>query len=239
MMSEQRTVNCGDDVILYDLTRKKVKNINLRVKEDGSVCVSAPNRVPLKFLDDFVKSRYDFIVSARERFSNAEQKKITQEYSNSLSSGDKVSFIGKKLVISVEYGEDEVFAEDERLVVRTFDTQNQDYIRKLLKNYFYNSTVTLFKALNDEISGLFYEKYGIKSVPIKIRKMKSRWGSCHVTDGFIVMNERLIHYPIEAAKYVFIHEYAHFIYADHSKRFYSVVAEFMPDYKKAADFLKK
>lgn len=238
-MSEERRVDCGEAVISYILTRKKVKNINLRVKEDGSVCVSAPNRVPLKFLDDFVKSRYDFIMSARERFSNAEHKKNTQEYSDSLSTGDTVSLLGKKLVISVEYGEDGVFAGDERLVVRTFDMQNQDYIRKLLNNYFYNSTVALFKALNDEISELFYDKYGIKSVPIKIRKMKSRWGSCHVTDGFIVMNERLIHYPIEAVRYVFIHEYAHFIHADHSKSFYSVVAEFMPDYKKAVDFLKK
>lgn len=238
-MSEVRSVDCGEVDISYILTRKKVKNINLRVKEDGSVLVSAPNRVPLKFLDDFVKSRYNFIMSARERFSNAEHTKITQEYSDSLSSGDTVSLLGKKLVISVEYGDDEVLAADERLVIRTFDMQNQEYIRKLLKNYFYNSTVALFKALNDEVSELFYEKYGLKKVPIKIRKMKSRWGSCHVTDGFIVMNERLIHYPIEAVKYVFIHEYAHFIHADHSKRFYSVVAEFMPDYKKAADILKK
>lgn len=238
-MSEERSVDCGEAVISYILTRKKVENINLRVKEDGSVCVSAPNRVPLKFLDDFVKSRYDFIISARGRIAIAENTKLTQEFSDSLSSGDTVSILGKKLVISVEYGDDEVLAEDERLVIRTFDTQNQDYIRKLLKNYFYNSTVALFKALNDEVSKLFFEKYGIKKVPIKIRKMKSRWGSCHVTDGFIVMNERLIHYPIEAVRYVFIHEYAHFIHADHSKSFYSVVAEFMPDYKKASDLLKK
>lgn len=238
-MSEERSVDCGEAVISYILTRKKVKNINLRVKEDGSVLVSAPNRVPLKFLDDFVKSRYDFIMSARKRIAIAENTKLTQEFSDSLSSGDTVSFLGKKLVISVEYGDDEVLAENEKLIVRTFDTQNQDYIRKLLKNYFYNSTVALLKALNDEVSELFCEKYGIKKVPIKIRKMKSRWGSCHVTDGFIVMNERLIHYPIEAVRYVFIHEYAHFIHADHSKSFYSVVAEFMPDYKKAADLLKK
>lgn len=238
-MSEERSVDCGEAVISYILTRKKVKNINLRVKEDGSVLVSAPNRVPLKFLDDFVKSRYDFIMSARKRIAIAENTKLTQEFSDSLSSGDTVSFLGKKLVISVEYGDDEVLAENEKLIVRTFDTQNQDYIRKLLKNYFYNSTVALLKALNDEVSELFCEKYGIKKVPIKIRKMKSRWGSCHVTDGFIVMNERLIHYPIEAVRYVFIHEYAHFFHADHSKSFYSVVAEFMPDYKKAADLLKK
>ncbi len=235
-MSEERSVDCGEAVISYILTRKKVKNINLRVKEDGSVCVSAPNRVPLKFLDDFVKSRYEFISSARERFSNAEHKKLCYD---TLSSGDTVSLLGQNMTIAVEYGDDCVYPDKNRLVVRTTDTENADYIRKMLKDFFYNSTVSLFKALNDEVSKLYYEKYSIKSVPIKIRKMKSRWGSCHVTDGFIVMNERLIHYPIEAVRYVFIHEYAHFIHADHSKSFYSVVAEFMPDYKKAANFLKK
>lgn len=238
-MSDERTVDCGGESISYVLTRKNVKNINLRVKEDGSVSVSAPKRVPLKYLDDFVKSRYDFISSARERFSNAERTKLIKEYSNTLSVGDTVSILGENLTIATEYGDDCVYTEKNRLVVRTTDTENADYIRKMLKNFFYNSTVSLFKSLNEEVSQLFFNRYGINPVPIKIRHMKSRWGSCHVTDGFIVMNSRLIHYPIEAVKYVFIHEYAHFIHADHSKQFYAVVGELMPDYKKAADFLKK
>ena len=47
-MNEKRSVDCGGEVIDYTLVRKKVKNINMRVKADGSVSVSAPNRVSAK-----------------------------------------------------------------------------------------------------------------------------------------------------------------------------------------------
>lgn len=51
----------------YTLVRKKVKNINLRVRADGSVAVSAPKRVPKKEIDAFVASRQEWILAAQER----------------------------------------------------------------------------------------------------------------------------------------------------------------------------
>lgn len=69
--------------------------------------------------------------------------------------------------------------------------------------------------------------------------MTSRWGSCHIAKGKIVMNSRLALYPEVCAAYVFIHEYAHFIVPNHSKDFYAVLEELMPDYKICIDMLKK
>ena len=40
--------------IQYTLTRRKVRNINLRVRGDGSVAVSAPLRVDTARVDAFV-----------------------------------------------------------------------------------------------------------------------------------------------------------------------------------------
>lgn len=239
-MSEKRSVDCSGDVIEYTLTRKKVKNINMRVKADGSVGVSAPNRVPIKFIDEFVRSRYDFIKNSVERLSLGQRYNFT-EYDDEriYENGDKVSFLGMELTVSIQQGsEDSVTPSDGRLNVVTYDTRCRDYIQKLIRNFYYNSTVALFRELNDEVSQLFSERYGIGKVPIKLRKMKSRWGSCHVTDGFIVMNTRLISYPIECAKYVFVHEYSHFIEPNHSPRFYAVVSSVMPDYKIHSDKLK-
>lgn len=53
------------------------------------------------------------------------------------------------------------------------------------------------------------------------------------------MNSRLALYPEVCAAYVFIHEYAHFIVPNHSKDFYAVLEELMPDYKICIDMLKK
>lgn len=239
-MNEKRSVECNGELIEYTLARKKVKNVNMRVRADGSVSVSAPNRVSAKQIDDFVRSRYDFIKSSVERLS-AEMEKGIAEYDDGkiYANGEKICFLGEELTVEVVKGrEDSVFISDGKLVISTFDTQNSDYLQKLLRNFYYNSTVSLFRELNDDISRIFSDRFGIGKVPIKLRKMKSRWGSCHVTDGFIVMNTRLISYPKECARYVFVHEYSHFIEPNHSPRFYAVVASVMPDHKLYSSLLK-
>ena len=48
----------------YELTRKKVKNINMRIRPDGSVAVSAPPGEPLQHIEDFVASKAALILSA-------------------------------------------------------------------------------------------------------------------------------------------------------------------------------
>lgn len=239
-MNEKRSVECNGEIIEYTLARKNVKNINMRVRADGSVSVSAPNRVSAKQIDDFVRSRYDFIKSSVERLS-AEKEKGIAEYDDRkiYANGEKMCFLGEELTVEIVKGrEDIVSISDGKLVVSTFDTQNSDYSQKLLRNFYYNSTVSLFRELNDDISRIFSDRFGIGKVPIKLRKMRSRWGSCHVTDGFIVMNTRLISYPKECARYVFVHEYSHFIEPNHSPRFYAVVASVMPDYKLYSSLLK-
>ena len=49
-----RRVTLGAREITYELTRKKVKNINLRIKPDGSVHVSASNAVTIAVIERFV-----------------------------------------------------------------------------------------------------------------------------------------------------------------------------------------
>lgn len=53
--------------VCYELTRKRVKNINLRVRRDGSVAVSAPRRAPLAQIDAFVAGRAAWVAKARAR----------------------------------------------------------------------------------------------------------------------------------------------------------------------------
>lgn len=61
-MSETRGLPGG---LFYELTRKRVKNINLRVRTDGVVAVSAPPRVPVGQIDRFVDGRRAWIARAQ------------------------------------------------------------------------------------------------------------------------------------------------------------------------------
>ena len=46
-------------------------------------------------------------------------------------------------------------------------------------------------------------------------------------------------YPDEVIDYVIVHELAHILHHDHSKRFWDTVAIYMPDYKRLRALLKQ
>lgn len=55
--------------IEYELTFKRIKNVNLRVSPDNKITVSAPYRTDIGFIDNFVLSRREFIAAAKKRNS--------------------------------------------------------------------------------------------------------------------------------------------------------------------------
>lgn len=68
--------------IKYLLERKNVKNLNLRIRKDGSVYVSASPRVPLTQIDDFVSRHSAYIQQAQQRLTDlARRCKETKQYS--------------------------------------------------------------------------------------------------------------------------------------------------------------
>ena len=92
----------------------------------------------------------------------------------------------------------------------------------------------LCKAAYDE----YYRSLGIKFPVIKVKDMRSRWGSCIPSKGILTFNVHLTEYPLAAAEYVVAHEFTHFLQANHSARFYAELAKFMPDYRERERLLK-
>ena len=62
----QRRVAGG---VEYELTRRRVRNLNIRVRTDGSVAVSAPRRVPLSSVDAFVAAHAGWVAAAQGRMA--------------------------------------------------------------------------------------------------------------------------------------------------------------------------
>ncbi len=174
-----RKMMCSDGrEITYELTRKPVKNINIRVKSDGRVFVSANPRVSLKYLDALMVSKQEFIQNALEKYEKIQRYKEERNRKTPVVLHDE----------------------------------------------------TLLLQLCWKIYPLF-EPMGVVFPQVKIRTMKTQWGSCRPQTGVITLNRRLLEAPVEAIEYVILHEFAHFIHPNHSKDFYGLVERFMPDWK--------
>ena len=77
-----REIKFNGTIIQYNLQYKNVKNINMRIKPDGSINVSANKRVSQKVIDEFIVSKAEFIIRALEKYKNMpviEQKEYYTE----------------------------------------------------------------------------------------------------------------------------------------------------------------
>jgi hypothetical protein len=72
---------------------------------------------------------------------------------------------------------------------------------------------------------------------VKITSAQHRFGSCNMKNG-ICYSYKLMLYPEDAIDYVVVHELAHIKYREHSHRFYSLISQYMPDYKARDKMLK-
>lgn len=81
------------------------------------------------------------------------------------------------------------------------------------------------------------QQFGFDVKKIVIREQSTRWGSCSST-GTLSLNWRLLLAPTVVSDYVIIHELCHIKEMNHSKSFWALVAQFMPDYKRHKLWLK-
>jgi hypothetical protein len=76
----------------------------------------------------------------------------------------------------------------------------------------------------------FNKYYNFDYNRISIRNQKSRWGSCSMRKN-LNYNFRILLLPKDLADYIIVHELCHLKEMNHSKRFWNLVGETMPDYK--------
>lgn len=105
------------------------------------------------------------------------------------------------------------------------------------------------RLLKHEALGLFAERTALhasafeRPTPrVAVMDARSRWGSCTPArkgrEGSIRYSWRLILAPYEVMDYVAVHECAHLVHADHSPRFWALVATLAPDAKGARAWLR-
>ena len=234
---EQRVVHCEDGDIPYLLTRKSVKNVNLRIKPEGKVLVSANNSVPTDFIDAFIEKKQRYIFSALSKYE--EKKKLFQSVPKRYVSGESYDLLGKSLRLKVEANKEEnVYTDGVYIFLRVKDKDDfrhkEIMMSKWLKQY---QTVVFEELLREKY--LLFEKYGVTYPTLKIRNMTSRWGSCQPKKGIITLNSKLIEAPRNCIEYVILHELVHFIHPNHSRQFWDFVAMMMPDWKERKKELEK
>ena len=221
----KKTIKLSGKPIEYDLQRKKVKNVNIRIKSDMSVCVSAPQRVPQADIERILMEKADFILSALSKYEKR------QELLAEAVGDDRVEILGSILPVEVISGK-KTKAEitDSRVLVTLKDITDGEARSKAISALL----DSLCRDTVEDICRAVYPKFAgyTKGFPeIKFRHMKTRWGSCNYKKEVLTFNYSLIHAPRECIEYVVYHEFTHFIHHDHSPGFHNALSRFVPNEK--------
>ena len=232
-MQKNKDKNVFCDILLseqpirYELCRKQVKNLNLRVRRDGSVFVSASPRVPISQIEAFLQSKSRWILRAVEMAKQACNSKGEQSYEE----GDRFRLLGEEYSLHWLCGKGpSVLKMGDELFLTVSNKESDEAKKRTLTAY----RDLVFRQTIMDICQKRYQGfavYGISFPTVRFRNMRARWGSCCPRDGILTFNKRLAAYPVCCIEYVVVHEFVHFLQPDHSVRFYEWLQKMLPDWK--------
>ncbi len=204
--------HCDYDVVIE---KKRNKNTYIRLKDPNIIYVTTgiltTKRQVIQILDQNIHA----LVRMHQK-----QKKKQERAANFYYLGQKYDIISVSTINDVTIHDDKIYVPSSKHLERWLRQQ-------------------MLKLAQERFDQIYYEmEEEIPYLPLRIRKMKTRWGVCNRRSMTITLNYDLIQYPLECMDYVIIHELAHLTHFNHSKEFWQLVAKYCPQYRQIRKQLK-
>lgn len=223
-MSAGIILNVDGLEIPVNVVRKRVKNLNLRVRADGTVTLSIPQHLPLARAQEFLERKGSWIA---ERFRRNIERRPSPDFAGELP--NRIPLWGKLVPrdsVQANSGQD----------VGGQGAPGQTTIDQAALDELYRTEV--LRALPGIVERM-EARIGVHAARWSVRVMKTRWGSCTPKTGAIRINARLAAYPPECLEFVVAHELVHLLEPSHNARFHALLDEFCPDNRGIARRLKQ
>lgn len=192
MIKNENIIYYEDIGIVRYVNNRRAKNLSIRINQQGEVRLTIPRYVSRKKAELFFLSKKQWIIGKLHEINQLEN--VGQK----LKEGDMLNVRGKQIPIMLNKDGDNV----EDAIWRILLKEGRTYLPL---------RVTKLAALYDfKVSG------------VKIRKMKTRWGSCTAKNG-INLNSWLMMLPDHLVDYIILHELVHTIHRDHSRKFWEAL----------------
>lgn len=227
----QKKIDLGGRELIYEFSRKRVKNLNLRIRGDGSVTVSAPLRMPMEQVEEFLRRKQDFVWRAIEK---AEMGKGMRVGENNV-----IPYLGGTMRLRFEEGRRYAARRMGDELCLTLPNAGEESCRQAaLERWEKEESARVMGEILESLYPAF-APYGVPKPTLRFRAMKSRWGSCIPSKGIVTLNTRLLAYSADCIEYILIHELCHFLQADHSVKFYAWMDRFLPNWREIRKKLKE
>lgn len=219
----------GDVRLPYQVLEDPARSsrIAIHVEPDGSVLVDSPPGISDEAIQMAVQKRArwitDHVMEATDRFAHVRQREYV--------SGEQILYLGRRYMLKVIVTPDTpkpVKLRGSKLEVEarsndpdTIRGRVRAWYRVKARDYFAHRLTWLASRL----------PWAAETPPFRLLEMEKQWGSCSPT-GQIILNPHLIKAPRTSVDYVLIHELAHLVHHNHGRKFFRLLDQEVPDWRR-------
>jgi len=223
MNTNYNKINLGD--ISINVIHKDIKNVHLSVHPpQGRVTISAPLQMDLETIRLFSISKLGWIRKQQSKLKN-QKRETAREY----ITRESHFYLGQRylLKIVIHNAAPKVVLKHNTIELYIRKGTSITRRREILQGWYRQQLRTLVPQYIAKLE----KKMNIKVDEVRIRIMKTKWGTCNSKANRIWLNTELAKKPIESMEYILIHEMVHLLERKHSEKFMAYMDEFSPKWK--------
>ena len=211
-----------NDVIVYSVNKTNNKDLFITV-QNGEVLVQAPWYATTSNIQRVIESKREWIIRKLKEYDSNKEKEISLR---------PIQVLGVIYELKISYKNIEVIdcSLNNKTIKfnlpKSYKRMDKEALTDLLMDKLY------VKIANNEIEN-YMEKIrvmcGFAPEDYRIMKMDDCLAKC-TEDQKIIINPRIFKYRQETIEYIILHEFCHLKYKNHSRHFYNLVSNYMPNY---------
>lgn len=219
--------------ISVEVVRKNIRNLRLAVyPPEGIVRLSVPHHATNEDIRLMLASRLTWI---KQKLACIEQ--LPSQPKPKYVSGESHYYFGKPYLLKVveRYGKHDLILINDEIVLYVRPNTGKEKRALVIDRWYRQQLVTAIAGLIDKWQPIIKKKVNFCS----IKKMKTKWGSCNITNKRIWLSLELAKKPAACLEYVLVHEMVHLHERYHNANFYRLLNQYLPDWRLMDNILQR
>lgn len=232
-MKKQRvissTVITFDGIKIKVIKKTSMKNLYLRVKQgSGEIVLTAP-KVSDEYIMKFIGKNIDVLKKHIE-----DLKKRNLDTDKKYIDGETHFLWGRPYTLRIIDSKKHLSKGDDEIFIYVKKADDSEEIKRKLNEYYREEIKIKLATFVDMAKNMT----GVSPNEVRIKNMKTRWGSCNIRDRRVWVSLNLAKYDEICLLYILLHELTHLKEKNHTKRFYKILDETFSMRKECDEMLK-